>query len=199
MRAAKRKRPRRRPAKERSRVLCAAIEEAAAHVLARQGYDGASTGAIADRAGVSIGSVYQYFADKDAVFDALAARILDRLVEAMRPAVALDGTPFEARVERVLLAAIEVLAPYPTVFRQLAAVRGTRFASRLRDARRRAFEAARVMLELHREALTVTELALAARLLIDVGEGVLLNLDAHEAPRRLAREAARLVVRYCTG
>jgi AcrR family transcriptional regulator len=47
---------------------------AAARILVEQGYARASTNAIAVRAGVSIGSLYQYFHDKDDVFAAVVAR-----------------------------------------------------------------------------------------------------------------------------
>ena len=53
------------------------ILEAAARVLIAYGYDGASTNRIARAAGVSPGSLYQYFSDKDAITSA----VVDRLAE----------------------------------------------------------------------------------------------------------------------
>jgi AcrR family transcriptional regulator len=55
-----------------------AILEAAAIVFAEQGFDAASTEAIAERAGTSIGSIYQFFPNKLALFEELAARCLGR-------------------------------------------------------------------------------------------------------------------------
>ena len=52
-------RPRKRPRQERARRTVAAILEAAAQVFERQGYASGTTDAIAERAGVSIGSLYQ--------------------------------------------------------------------------------------------------------------------------------------------
>lgn len=66
--------PRRRPVQGRSRQTVDAIVEAAARVLARHGYAAATTNRIAARAGVSIGSLYEYFSDKDAIFSALFER-----------------------------------------------------------------------------------------------------------------------------
>ncbi len=63
--------PRKRPAQARSRATVDAILEAAAQVFARLGYDETTTDRIAERAGVSIGSLYQYYADKDAILVAL--------------------------------------------------------------------------------------------------------------------------------
>ena len=62
---------RRRPFQERARFTVAAILEAAAEVIDEVGWAHASTNRIADRAGVSIGSLYQYFANKEAILATL--------------------------------------------------------------------------------------------------------------------------------
>jgi AcrR family transcriptional regulator len=64
---------RRSPVQDRSRTTVAIILEAAAQVFAAHGY-AATTNQIAARAGVSIGTLYQYFADKDALLLQLAER-----------------------------------------------------------------------------------------------------------------------------
>ncbi len=56
---------------ERSRATIEAILEGAAQVLMKEGYEGANTNRIAEVAGVSIGSVYQYFANKEAIIGEL--------------------------------------------------------------------------------------------------------------------------------
>jgi len=58
---------RRRPRQLRSRLMVETIVEAARQVFAEAGYTSASTNLIADRAGISIGSLYQYFPNKDAL------------------------------------------------------------------------------------------------------------------------------------
>ena len=65
---------RRRPIQRRSRQTVDAIVEAAARVLARHGYAAATTNRIAERAGVSIGSLYEYFPNKDSILAALLER-----------------------------------------------------------------------------------------------------------------------------
>ncbi len=67
--------PRKLPVQERSRATVEAILEAAAQVLEQQGYAASTTNAIAKRAGVSIGSLYEYFPDKNAVFAALKEKL----------------------------------------------------------------------------------------------------------------------------
>src|SRR3954447_17818634 len=74
---------RRVPAQERSRQRVERILESAANVFAEEGYEAATMEAIADRAETSIGSIYQFFPNKLAVFHALARRYLDRVRELM--------------------------------------------------------------------------------------------------------------------
>lgn len=64
--------PRKLPQQERSKVTVDAILIAAAHILTENGYDNASTNRIAERAGVSISSLYQYFPNKEAIMTARA-------------------------------------------------------------------------------------------------------------------------------
>jgi AcrR family transcriptional regulator len=70
--------PRKTPTGPRSAETVAVLLEAAAQVLERDGLDGFNTNAVADRAGVSIGSLYQYFPGKDALTLALMRRENER-------------------------------------------------------------------------------------------------------------------------
>jgi AcrR family transcriptional regulator len=72
------------------------IVAAGRDVLVTRGYDGASTNRIAAAAGVSPGSLYQYFPDKDAVL----TEVLDRYLDAM-----------EARVSRAFLDSVATAGP----------------------------------------------------------------------------------------
>lgn len=66
--------PRKQPRQKRAKVTVEAILDATAHVLIKEGYDRASTNKIAAKAGVSIGSLYQYFPSKEALVAALVDR-----------------------------------------------------------------------------------------------------------------------------
>lgn len=68
----------RKPKQGRSKATVAAIVEAAARILAEQGWAGFNTNAVAARAGVSIGSLYEYFPDKQALVDEIASDHLAR-------------------------------------------------------------------------------------------------------------------------
>ncbi|MCM3849866.1 TetR/AcrR family transcriptional regulator [Pseudonocardia sp. DR1-2] len=87
---------RREPRQERSRAMVERIVAAGRDVLVTRGYDGASTNRIAAAAGVSPGSLYQYFPDKDAVL----TEVLDRYLDAM-----------EARVSRAFLDSVAAAGP----------------------------------------------------------------------------------------
>ena len=83
--------PRKQPQQRRSRATVDKILAAAAQVLAEEG-DGATTDRIAARAGVSIGSLYQYFPNKGALMLELARRhmaaageVLDHVLRLGRP------------------------------------------------------------------------------------------------------------------
>jgi AcrR family transcriptional regulator len=65
---------RKTPRQARSRQTVDVILEAAACILAERGLDGFTTNHIADRAGVNISSLYQYFPNKLAILEALQTR-----------------------------------------------------------------------------------------------------------------------------
>jgi AcrR family transcriptional regulator len=78
---------RRAPRQERSRQTVEAVLQAVERVLTREGVEALTTNRIAEAAGVSIGSVYQYFPDKRSIFTALHQRhaeqvrvIIERMV-----------------------------------------------------------------------------------------------------------------------
>ena len=66
--------PRKQPTQARAIATVNTILEAAARILMDSGYDAASTNAIADRAGVSVGTLYEYFPGKEAIFAELRRR-----------------------------------------------------------------------------------------------------------------------------
>ncbi|HWC79922.1 MAG TPA: TetR/AcrR family transcriptional regulator [Pseudonocardiaceae bacterium] len=72
---------RRRPVQQRSAARVERMLEACATLIDELGYDGVTTTLIADRAGVAVGSLYQFFPDKRAVVQALTARNLDRFMD----------------------------------------------------------------------------------------------------------------------
>jgi AcrR family transcriptional regulator len=77
----------RKPRQERAQHKIELILEAAIRLLGKGGLAALTTNAVAETAGVSIGTLYQYFANKDAILDALAARETAGLSERVLRAV----------------------------------------------------------------------------------------------------------------
>ena len=110
-------RPRKTPRQSRATDTVAAIVEGAAHILERDGFAGYTTNAIAERAGVSIGSLYQYFPSKDAITTALIERELITLVDDVRAAVAIADPTTALRA--LIAAAVRHQRRRPTLARLL--------------------------------------------------------------------------------
>ncbi|MFD3609476.1 TetR/AcrR family transcriptional regulator [Streptomyces atroolivaceus] len=94
---------RRVPVQQRSADRLARILDAGAALLDEAGYEQLSTRAVADRAGVPIGSVYRFFPNKRALVDALAERNLEAY--ARRVVARLEGIPereWRAAIDAVL-------------------------------------------------------------------------------------------------
>ena len=86
--------PRKRPRQQRSQDTVDAILEAGARVFAERGFAGGTTNHIAVTAGVSVGSLYEYFPNKGAILVAIAQRQLDRMIAEVQRAIA-EGEPRE--------------------------------------------------------------------------------------------------------
>lgn len=118
----KRLRPRKTPSQPRSEETVASIIEAAAQILEADGFDGFNTNAVAARAGVSIGSLYQYFPGKDALTVALIRRETTRFHEDI--AVALTKRSGKAGLEHLIGAAVRQQLQRPRLARLLDIAEG---------------------------------------------------------------------------
>ncbi|MFH8795109.1 TetR/AcrR family transcriptional regulator [Streptomyces sp. NPDC017941] len=83
---------RRAPVQRRSAERLTRILDACAALLDEVGYEDLTTRAVAERAGVPIGSVYRFFPNKRAMADALAHRNLERYAERVTRRLAAGGT-----------------------------------------------------------------------------------------------------------
>src|SRR5207247_1493079 len=84
-----------------------AILDAAEAVFAKGGLQGARMEDIAAAAGVAIGTLYNYFADRDALVDALLRDRQDQLIAAIDAALAERGRPFARRLQAFMAAVVE--------------------------------------------------------------------------------------------
>src|SRR5262245_19286533 len=97
---------RRTPRQARSQHKVQLILDAALEILEREDFDALTTNSLAARAGVSIGTVYQYFGDKRAIVDALTARELQGMsggvMDAVRQSPARPGDRVRGLVTAVM-------------------------------------------------------------------------------------------------
>jgi AcrR family transcriptional regulator len=100
-------RPRKLPRQQRSQATVEAILQAAAQVFERHGYAAGTTNRIAQRAGVSIGTVYQYFPNKDAILVALTRQHMAEGTAALQPHV--QRLSAGASLEEVLADVVEAM------------------------------------------------------------------------------------------
>jgi len=109
---------RKEPRQARSRATVETILQAGARILSDKGWAGFTTNRVADLAGVSIGSLYQYFPDKLSLVDAIRRRHLDDCLVVMRQSKAAGLSPeqFLANLVRAMITAHSI---YPGLHRVL--------------------------------------------------------------------------------
>jgi AcrR family transcriptional regulator len=120
MSTAVRTNPRKTASQERSRVTVDALLEATARILVREGFDKASTNRIAEMAGVSIGSLYQYFPSKEALVAALIDRHNRQVMQAVQGELAEAlNLSMEEAVRRLVSIAVKAHRIDPKLHRAL--------------------------------------------------------------------------------
>jgi AcrR family transcriptional regulator len=111
-------RMRKQPQQARSQATTDAILQSGAHILGQRGWRGLTTNAVAEAAGVSIGSLYQYFPNKLALVEAVRGRHFDEVLAVLR-AAADDKLPRARRIESLVDGMIGVHSRHPAAHRVL--------------------------------------------------------------------------------
>ena len=200
-------RPRKRPVQARSQRTVDAILRAATQLFTRRGYAAPTTNHIAERAGVSIGSLYEYFPSKDAILVALAEahldegeRVLERAaaeIAAARPRTLTDFVRLVARSMVDLHARDREL--HRIFFEETRLPR--RIQERLAEIDARATERLAAFLDGHPE-VKVPDARLAAAIVVQTIEALTHRLVVHVQNDvdldAYVEEIVRLVVGYLT-
>ena len=197
--------PRKSASQERSRLTVDAIVEATARVLVKEGYDRASTNRIAEVAGVSIGSLYQYFPSKEALVAAVIDRHMEQLSQVTRSAlVKVAARPIEVAAREFVSVAIDAHRVNP----KLHAVLTEQIprVGRLENVEaniREGYALVRGYLEAHGDEIDVADPDLAAFVCVTVVEAlthaaVLRRPDllAGEKAQKFVDDVTRLLARY---
>lgn len=197
--------PRKQASQARSRATVAALVEATARVLVRDGYDQASTNRIAEVAGVSIGSLYQYFPSKEALVVAVIERHRREIMRVVRRAMAdVETLPIKPAVRRLVAAAVDGHRVNPQLHRVLAEhTPHLAGAPNLEAFNAEAHALFQAFLDRHREELRPVDTALAAFVCVTSIEGITHTAVVHrpdvlsdDALDALVDEATQLVLRY---
>ncbi len=111
------------PKQERSRATVEALLDATAALLVEEGYPRTTTNRIARRAGVSVGSLYQYFPNKEAVVAALIERFIDAQFEILATQLSASALgperPVSEQVRDLVVALLEIKKLQPELARVL--------------------------------------------------------------------------------
>jgi AcrR family transcriptional regulator len=196
---ATRSEPRKSPVQARSTASVDAILKATVQVLLRVGKEKLTTTRVAARAGVSVGTLYQYFPNKSALLRAaLKLHVEEILAEVDEVCVAQRGQPVEQMAEALAVASLAVKMRDPKKGRALYAVssdvEGAKIAA---DAEARANKEIVGLLQSAPEVLT-TDLQLMATVLQSTIAGMkrqLLESDMPEAQFEVMQRELVLVVR----
>jgi len=195
--------PRKQASQERSRATVDALVEATARILVREGFDKASTNRIAEAAGVSIGSLYQYYPSKEALVAAVIERHNRDLMQVVRGALAeIAGLPLEQAIHRIVAAAVDAHRLDPRLHRVLAEqIPRTGRLATIEAFNREYFSLFKGYLEQHKAKLRAVDLDLAAFVCVTSIEAlthtaVLHHLLSDDKVATLVDEATRLVMRY---
>ncbi|TPM28221.1 TetR/AcrR family transcriptional regulator [Mesorhizobium sp. B2-3-4] len=199
--------PRKAAAQDRSRATVDALVEATARILVKEGFDKASTNRIAEQAGVSIGSLYQYYPGKEALVAAVIDRHNEEIMRLVLPAFAeIDMLPVEIGVRRLVAVAIEAHRIDPRLHSVLA--EQIPRTGRLADVEafgRQTYALFRTYLAAHSDELRVADLDMAAFVAVTTIEALAhtavlssQKMLPDQTVRTLVDETTRLVVGYLT-
>jgi len=200
--------PRKIASQQRSRATVDALVEATARILVKEGFDKASTNRIAEVAGVSVGSLYQYFPSKEALVAAVIERHQQKIMETVHGELAeVLAQPVEKAVRKLVAVAVKSHRVDPKLHRVLAEqIPRVGKLEKLESFNRENYALFRAYLECHRDELRVDDLELASFVCVTSIEALTHNAVLHystvfsdEAMEVLIDEGARLVIGYLKG
>ena len=200
--------PRKGASQARSRATVDALVEATARILVKEGFDKASTNRIADVAGMSVGSLYQYFPSKEALVAAVAERHQREIMQTVRGELAeVLALPVEEAMRKLVATAVKAHRVDPKLHRVLAEqIPRVGKLEKLATFNRENYVLFRTYLESHRDELRVDDLELVSFVCVTSIEALTHNAVLHhskmlsdQAMETLINEGARLVIGYLKG
>ena len=167
--------PRKAPRQSRSQATVTAILDATARILVERGSAAASTNAVAELAGVSVGSLYQYFPNKEALVSAVHTRHGEQMMAVIQRALtkAMDATLDDA-LAGLVEATVEAHRVDADLHRVLEEQLGTMAVDAIHDEYTDVMEDRIVaLLARHRDEITAPDLKLAAYMLLNAAHALI--------------------------
>jgi AcrR family transcriptional regulator len=183
-----------KPKQSRSKATLDAILTGSAQVLEKHGYGHITTDKIAERAGVSVGSIYQYFSNKDEVLRQLFARETNRHLGEYRSFQVDLGQSFYENLVAFTMIGEKDRSTSPELFREFERVPGLETAMVL--YKDEILEKLKSLLRVFRTDLSATKLHDTARLYILTAEGIAHNASSEELDAGLFNEFILMTTRY---
>lgn len=197
--------PRKLPRQRRARATVEAILDACAQVLASGTYEHLTTNHVSERAGVSIGTLYEYFPNRESIVAALAVRSFGQMAAEMNAAVVhSEGLSDLDVAEHLIETGVSILASEKFVFKVL--LREAPFVPQLaevREARKALDNVIRSIATLAGDRVQLPEFETGVWLVSQMLYPTMLEVAFHEGGpherRKLVKELARLTYRMVTG
>ncbi len=182
------------PKQARSIVMVETLLQATTRIIRKEGLDQLTTNRVAEVAGVSIGSLYQYFPNKESLLDALReqydAQFMKRMVRAY---IGFDGASLREGLRVFLRFIVDIHREDPQLHNALAPeIPG--------EQHQFIMEMVRESLEQRRDEIRRPDLEIAAYIAVEVGETLVHNTAVHSPERledpRFLEEVCDLMERY---
>lgn len=156
--------PRKEPRQARSKAMVDTILDAMARVLVERGYAKTNTNLVAEAAGISVGSLYQYFPNKDALIFALRERHVAHMLHLFEEIVAKmdESGSLESDFEALIEALVTAHLVEPELNRILEEEFPSFHLPISNHVRLRFFEAIKEVLSKHRKNISAPDIDVAA-------------------------------------
>lgn len=205
MPAKRRVRPRKMPTQARAKATVEVIMEAAARILVRHGFEGMTTNRVAEKAGVSVGSLYQYFPNKESLVAELELRhhaeLRAAFEEALPQAREMDVA---GAVSLLIQSAIKVHRINPELHRVLSEeIPRIGTAPEFKAFEQEVYEILKAFFNARRSEICVPDTGVAAFIVLRAVEASVHDTMIHQsAPQDLGllgQELSRMITLYLTG